>query len=284
MHFTKLQGLGNDFILIDGRGAGEVNWAELARQMGNRCFGVGADGLLVLLESASADFRMRIFNQDGTEAEISGNGLRCFVRYIVSQSLNRRDTLLIETMAGIRQVELIRRGAEVALIKAGMGKPIFKPADIPVAVEAGKGNMFDIMLGDYPLTIEGEDLGLNFVSMGNPHAVCFISIPVAEFPLSVLGPKVEKNPLFPRGTNFEIVYMHRSNRCDMRVWERGAGETLACGSGACAVAVAARLRGLAGDTLEIHLPGGVAEVYWDGLGEVWLTGPAETVFTGEWPR
>ncbi|MCL2150570.1 MAG: diaminopimelate epimerase [Dehalococcoidia bacterium] len=282
MYFTKLQGLGNDFVLIDAREPRGCDWADLARKICRRRFGIGSDGLLLLLGSQTADFRMRMFNPDGSEAEACGNGLRCLVRYIAANDLNQRDDLCIETMAGIRQAKLLGQGSQ-ALIKVSMGKPSFRPEDIPIANEASKGSLFDIMIGDYPLTAEGRDLKLNFVSMGNPHAVHFTTDPVAEFPLAALGPQVEKAALFPRGVNLEVVRMSGPGRCEMRVWERGAGETLACGSGACAAMVAARLHGLAGDNLELKLPGGTAEVSWDGQGEVWLTGPAEIVFTGEWP-
>lgn len=284
MNFTKLQGLGNDFVLVDGREVPKADWADLARRICAPHFGVGSDGLLVLLTSRTADFRMRMFNPDGSEAEACGNGLRCLVRYIEAKKLNSRSNLLIETMAGVRQAELIKRESRVALIKVSMGKPSFRPESLPVAVEAGKGGVFDIMTGDYPLAVGDQDLKLDFVSMGNPHAVYFTSIPVSKFPLATLGPNVDGNPLFPHGVNFEVVFMTGSDSCEMRVWERGAGETLACGSGACAVMVAARMRGLTGDTIKINLPGGVAEVSWNGQDEVWLTGPAEIVFTGEWPN
>ena len=283
MKFTKLQGLGNDFVLIDAREAPGEDWPGLSNKICERRFGVGSDGLLLLLDSRSADFHMRMFNPDGSEAEACGNGLRCLLRYIEEKGLNVRDSLLIETKAGVRQAKLVRQGGKVALIRVSMGKPSFEPGSIPVAAEPGRGKKLDIMLGDYPLRIEDRELHLNFVSMGNPHAVFFIPGPVAEFPLTQVGPKVEKNVLFPRGVNFEIVQVTGPGKCSMRVWERGAGETLACGSGACAVAVAAKLKGLAGDSLEITLPGGTAQVGWDGIGEVWLTGPAEIVFTGEWP-
>lgn len=284
MNFTKLQGLGNDFVLIDARNMPGISFAELAQRMCPRRFGVGSDGLLVLLSSPSAGFRMRMFNPDGSEAEACGNGLRCLVRYIAAKGFNQSDRFLIETMAGIRKAELIRQGSEVSLIKVSMGTPSFEPESLPVAAEAEQGRTFDIMIGDYPLTVDSVNLKLNFVSMGNPHAVYFTDTPISEFPLAAIGPKVEKNNLFPRGVNFEVVHMSGPDKCEMRVWERGAGETLACGSGACAIAVAARLRGLAGDVLKINLPGGLAEIAWDGQGEVWLTGPAEVVFTGEWPE
>lgn len=284
MRFTKLQGLGNDFVLVDARELGRKDWPKLAEAVCQRRFGVGADGLLLLLDSQVADFRMRVFNPDGSEAEACGNGLRCLVRYIAEQGLSSKDSLLIETIAGVRQARLVRRAGRVERIQAGMGKPEFAPDKIPMSAESGRGSLFDIMLGDYPLEVGGRKLRLSFVSMGNPHAVFFTGSPVSDFPLSRVGPLMQKNKLFPRGVNFEVAHVLNSESIEMRVWERGAGETLACGSGACAVAVAAQLIGLTGQRVEIKLPGGLAEVSWDGRGEVRLTGPAEIVFSGEWPE
>ena len=226
---------------------------------------------------------MRVFNPDGSEAEACGNGLRCFVRYLVTHGLVNGDTYLVETMAGGREARLIQDGSR-SLIQVGMGKPEFNPKNIPVAVETGKGKMIDIMLGDYPLEMAGKKLLLNYISMGNPHAVCFIDEPVADFPLKNIGPAVEKYKLFPHGVNFEVARVLSRNRIEMRVWERGAGETLACGSGACAVAIAAQLHGLSDSKVEISLSGGNCGVKWSKKEEAFLTGPAEMVFTGEWPE
>jgi diaminopimelate epimerase len=226
---------------------------------------------------------MRVFNPDGSEAEACGNGLRCFARYLVTHGLVTGDSFSIETMAGIREACLIQNGSQ-SLIQVGMGKPEFNPKNIPVAVQAGKGKTFDIMIGNYPLEMSGRKLLLNFVSMGNPHAVCFIDEPVADFPLKNIGPAVEKYKIFPNGINFEIARVISRTRIEMRVWERGAGETLACGSGACAVAVAGQLLGLCDPKVEIALSGGMTEVKWNKKEEAYLTGPAKTVFTGEWPE
>jgi diaminopimelate epimerase len=282
MKFTKMQGLGNDFVLVDARGLKIKDWSKISGVMCNRRFGIGADGLLLLVDSQSADFRMRMFNPDGSEAEACGNGLRCIVHFIVEHGLNLREVLFIETLAGVRQAKLIKQANTRDTIQVSMGKPEFAQDKIPVAIESGKGNLIDIMIGNYPLKIEEKDLRLNFVSMGNPHAVFIISDTVNDFPLLRIGPRVEKSAIFPRGVNFEVAQVTASNKVEMRVWERGAGETLACGSGACAVAVAAQLLNLVGKRVEIKLPGGSAEIYWDGKSEVWLTGPAEIVFTGNW--
>jgi diaminopimelate epimerase len=282
MHFTKLQGLGNDFVLVDARSK-ECNWAQLAKAMCRRHFGIGADGLLVLLPSEKADFRMRIFNQDGSESEACGNGLRCFVRYLLDNVVtNGAKEFKIETMAGVRQAKIIKEISE-NLIQVGMGQPEFNPAAIPVEADTSQGKMIDIMFGDWPLEVCGRQLKLNFVSMGNPHAVCFIDEKTVNFPLKSIGPIIEKHTIFPRGTNFEIARVLSRRKIEMRVWERGAGETLACGSGACATAIAAQLTGLSDDKVEILLPGGSAYVHWNKGNEALLTGPAEVVFNGEWP-
>jgi diaminopimelate epimerase len=283
MNFTKLQGLGNDFVLVDGRKSPGSNWAAFARMASDRRFGVGSDGVLVLLSSKTADFRMRMFNPDGSEAEACGNGLRCFARYLTEKNLAGSDKLLIETMVGLRRAEIVRNEGLAEGIKVSMGQPEFAPDKIPVAVRPSQGKLYGDMLGDYPLELGSQKLRLNFVSMGNPHAVQFTGLPLDEFPLDELGPLVEKDTLFPRRVNLEVARLTGPNKLEVRVWERGAGLTMACGTGACAVAVAAKLKGLTGSKVEIVLPGGRAEVAWNGLGEVFLTGPAEVVFTGDWP-
>ena len=280
MHFVKMQGAGNDFVLIDAR-ALERNWGKLARAMCHRYFGVGADGILLLLPSKVADFRMRLFNSDGSEAELSGNGLRCFARYVVENGMARGPEVRIETMAGVRVVQVHSRGGRISKIRVGMGVPRFAPAEIPVLIDAPVGRDGVSRVIDHPIEVGGRELKLTCLSMGNPHAVAFLDEPVGEFPLEEIGPRVEHHHLFPSRVNFEIVNIG-GDRVVARVWERGAGETLACGSGICAVAVAARLHGWIGDKVDIIQPGGTLTVEWDGHGEVFLRGPAETVFRGEW--
>lgn len=285
MNFTKLQSAGNDFILVEAANMTH-DWEQLALVICQRHFGVGADGLLLLIPSKTADFGMRVFNADGSEAEACGNGLRCLVKYAIDQGLANAkvDEVNVETIAGIRKARLIKQAGKVTKIQAGMGMPEFDTHKIPVLAGHGEGRLVGIKLTvDYPLTIEGEKLRLSFVSMGNPHAVCFQKQPVSQFPLSRLGPIIEKHELFPNRVNFEVASVISRKRIDVRVWERGAGETLACGSGTCAVAVVAQLLGFVDNPLSIKLPGGVLEVDWDRAGEVLLSGPAEIVFTGEWP-
>jgi len=283
MKFTKLQGSGNDFILIEADEA-RRDWSRLAVAMCDRHFGIGADGLLLVSPSKVADFKMRIFDPDGSEARACGNGLRCLVKYALEKRLIKAaPRMSVETISGVRKVELQGIGGKAANIKVDMGKPKFKASDIPVVIESGR-DLVDIksMLG-YPVTVEGTELLLNLVSMGNPHAVYFWQRPVSDFPLSQLGPKVEHLSIFPDRVNFEVARVVNQEQIEARVWERGVGETLACGSGACAITVAAQLYGYIGNKADIKLPGGVLQVTWDGAGEVFLSGPAEIIFEGEWP-
>ncbi len=283
MKFTKLQGSGNDFVLLEADES-RRDWAELAIAMCDRHFGIGADGLLLVLPSNKADFKMRMIDPDGSEAEACGNGLRCLVKYVLEKGLIKKTTrkMTVETIAGVRKAEAEGKERGVASIKVSMGEPKFGTGDIPVVIEPG-GELVDIkkMLG-YPLTIANTNLLLNLVSMGNPHAVYFWQHPVSEFPLSRLGPRVENLPIFPNRVNFEVARVISRREIEAQVWERGAGETLACGSGACAIAVAAHLYGYIDNKVDIKLPGGVLGVEWDGAGEVFLSGPAEIVFNGEW--
>ena len=325
MNFTKMQGAGNDFILVE---ASEINpdWPQMAVAMCDRHFGIGADGLLVLLSSHLADFQMHIFNPDGSEAEACGNGLRCLAKYVIDKGLLSRkiegakplqnlslplmirrysyhgegdkegevdkeflgkglaDTetqeILIETVAGIRKVKIYRAKGKPTKIQVGMGKPKLGAKDIPVVIEPGLVDIKPML--SYSITIGSKELLLNFVSMGNPHAIYFWQHPVSDFPLSQLGPEIEQHKIFPNRVNFEVANVISRQQIEARVWERGVGETLACGSGACAVAVAAQLLGYIDNKADIKLLGGTLEVEWDKVGEVLLGGPAEIVFTGEW--
>jgi len=296
MKFSKLQATGNDFILIDAR-TREEEWSKLARAMCDRHFGVGADGLILVQDSTSADLKMRIFNSDGSEAEVSGNGLRCFTKYAIEKGLNApissessrveprlhrgNRSLTIETLAGVRKVKAYTSRNNVNRVEVNMGLPQFQPDQIPVKVK------IDIPIAsgpilDYPLLIDGKKLTLSLLSIGNPHAVSFSSRPVSDFPLAEIGPKVERHPIFPQRTNFEVARVLSRGKIEARVWERGVGETLACGSGACAIAVAAQLSDYVETQVDIMLKGGTLTISWDRVGEVLLTGPVEEVFTGEW--
>ena len=282
MKFTKMHGAGNDYVYVDARSE-DRDWPELSRQMSDRHFGVGGDGLILIKNSDVADLRMSMFNADGSEAEMCGNGIRCFVKYAVDRGIvsDSVASISVETLAGIRQIATITEGDQVTGARVSMGTPILTPKDVPVKLESAGEYGSGPVLG-YPFQMEGHDFPLSFVSMGNPHAVTFIDTPVAEFPLLTVGPKVEHHAIFPNRVNFEIVNVNSRDHLTARVWERGSGETLACGTGACGIAVASILGGHTGNTVDITLPGGTLKVDWDGQGEVFLEGPAEEVFSGEW--
>ena len=282
MKFTKVQGAGNDFVLVEAKNS-RRDWSKLAVAMCDRHYGIGADGLLVILPTATNDFQMRIFNSDGSDGGISGNGLRCAVKYFVDEGKAKpgKKKISIETTTGIKTATVTRRAGKVVKVKAGMGEPRFAAAEIP-ALPGRNLDKIGPMIS-CPVIVEGKKLELHLVNMGNPHAVYFTDEPVADFPLASLGPKVERHKIFPERVNFEIARLLGDGQIEARTWERGAGETLACGSGACAITVAARLHGYIKDKANIKEPGGTLEVEWDGAGEVFLSGPAETVFVGEWP-
>lgn len=276
-----MHGAGNDFILVEATDD-TADWPQLTTAMCNRHFGIGADGVLVLLPSETVHFRMRIFNADGSESDVCGNGMRCMVRYFLDtrRRIADFDEICIDTRAGIRKARLVTTGNGKIEIQISMGKPSFGESDIPVKEGRCDIDINNMLSCSIPLF--GRELSLHLVSMGNPHAVCFIDTPVDDFPLSEAGPEITENEMFPSGINFEVVNSIDADSMKARVWERGVGETLACGSGACAVTVAARCQGMIENSATIILPGGVLSCEWDGLEEVLLSGPAETVFTGEW--
>jgi diaminopimelate epimerase len=283
MKFTKMHGAGNDYIYIDARDRDE-DWVQLSRSMSDRHYGIGGDGIILILESQVADLKMRMFNADGSEGEMCGNGIRCFAKYAIERGIAQpsKDGLKVETLAGVRTVVPFYQENRVSGARVSMGVPRLSPEDLPVSLDPSLGYLRGPVL-NYLFQVDGIKLPLTFVSMGNPHAVTFMSQLVREFPLHSIGPKVERHPMFPRRVNFEIVNDSGPNRFTARVWERGSGETMACGTGACAIAVAARLLGLSqGNKVDIKLPGGILTIEWDGEGEVFLEGPAEEVFSGEW--
>jgi diaminopimelate epimerase len=282
MKFTKMHGAGNDYVYIDARSENR-DWPELSRRMSDRHFGVGGDGLILIKGSDVADLKMSMFNADGSEAEMCGNGIRCFAKYAIDRGIvpTSAGSISVETLAGIRHITPIFEGGQVTGARVSMGAPILNPEQVPVKLESpgeyGTGPVLD-----YGFEMDGYDLPLNFVSMGNPHAVTFIDTPVADFPLHTIGPKVEHHAIFPNRVNFEIVNVDSPAHLTARVWERGSGETLACGTGACGIAVASMLSGHSNGSVDITLPGGTLKVDWDGEGEVFLQGPAEEVFSGDW--
>lgn len=286
MNFTKMQGAGNDFVMLKPDEENQ-DWSQMAQTMCDRRFGIGADGIILVLPSKIADIRMRIFNSDGTEAETCGNGLRCLAKYALVNNLVKSGSTQIsaETIPGVRKIKLEYNGSELTRIQVGIGVPKFAAKEIPLKTEPGKSKLLDITpILDYPLIIDENKLSLSFISMGNPHAVHFIENDVAEFPLLDIGPEVEHHPIFPKRINFEVARVINRQKIEMRVWERGAGETLACGTGACAVMVAAQFHNYVDNKVDMILPGGILNIEWDGRGEVFMSGPAEVVFKGDWPQ
>jgi diaminopimelate epimerase len=272
-----MQGAGNDFILVE-TGDMIIDWSAVSRVMCDRHYGIGADGLLLLVPSDIADFKMRIFNADGSESEMCGNGLRCMVRYYIDKVTTMKKTgkIRIETKGGIREAEY----SEYTEIKISMGKPLFMEDEIPV--KPGQCRVDIKQLPVCNISIAGNDYNLNLISMGNPHAVYFTDNRITDFPLYDIGPEITGDEIFPEGINFEVARVLDRDNIEARVWERGVGETLACGSGACAIAVAAILHEFTGNKVNVRLPGGILVVEWDSFDEVYLSGPAEMVYTGMW--
>jgi diaminopimelate epimerase len=278
MEFTKLQATGNDFIVIKAfpviasqAKQSNKDWSKLAQTVCNRHFGVGADGLLLILPSEKADLRLRVFNPDGSEAEACGNGLRCVAKHWAEKASSKIQSgkLTIETIAGIRNAEPLFVEGKVEQVRLSLGKPQFS---IPEQFKPEK----------MPLQINDKELALTFVSLSNPHAVVFIEEPVADFPLAEIGRKVEHHPAFPQRVNFEVVQVLDWHHLQARVWERGVGETLSCGSGAGAIAVAAHQHHYVDNRVEVIFNGGTLGIEWDGEGEVMLTGPVKRIFAGNW--
>ncbi|MFN8507241.1 MAG: diaminopimelate epimerase [Dehalococcoidia bacterium] len=276
MRVTKMHGLGNDYVYL--MPAADRDWPELSRRVSDRHFGVGSDGLILALPSAIADMRMRMFNADGSEAEMCGNGIRCVVKFALEEGLvdATKESVTVETLAGIKTLQVFRENGIVTAARVDMGPPNFDPASLPASVE-GPGPVIDL-----PVTVDGMDLRLTLVSVGNPHAIHYIDHDPASFPLERIGPQVENHPLFPRRVNFQVVQVVDRGHVKHRVWERGSGITLASGTSATAVAAASRLRGFTGDRVVDSLPGGDLVLEWDGKGSVFMTGPATRVFDAEW--
>lgn len=275
MNFTKMHGLGNDFIVVAGERALPEGVGELAIRLCNRFFGIGADGLVYILPSDVADFKMRIINSDGSEAEQCGNAIRCVSKYVYDNGLAASTSLTIETLgAGVQPVELeLGADGKVARVTVDMGRPILNGLDVPTTIDANP------VLG-HKVEVDGREFTFTAVSMGNPHCVIYVD-DAKSFDLATWGPKLEKHPLFPRKINVEFATVNTRDQVDMRVWERGAGPTLACGTGACATLVSSALNGLTGRKATISLAGGDLLIDWNESNDrVYMTGPAAVVFTG----
>jgi diaminopimelate epimerase len=294
MRFTKMQGLGNDYIYVDCfRNPVPHDLAGLSRKISDRHFGVGSDGLILIGPSDKADARMRMFNADGSEAEMCGNGVRCVAKYVYDHGLVRKPTLTIETGRGVLTLELQVSAGTVRQVRVDMGEPILEAAAIPTTLPGNPPTdvrlvlpeMTDIPLKVNPfLSLSTNPLRVTCVSMGNPHCVAFVD-EITDALVQFVGPQIETLPLFPRRTNVEFVKVNRPDDVTMRVWERGSGETLACGTGACAVAVAGVLAGRSQRQVVVHLRGGDLHLHWsENDNHVYMTGPAVEVFSGDWPE
>lgn len=266
VEFTKMHGLGNDFIVLDLRKRAVSNLAAIIKRLSDRRFGVGFDQALILKASRKADFRMDIYNPDGARVEMCGNGIRCLARYVWDRGLSKKGALDIETLAGI-----IRPEKKGRLIRVDMREPILEAGLIPARAKG--------IIINKPLKAGGKTFNITCVSMGNPHCVIFVD-DVLRFPVVKFGPLIETNPFFPKKANVEFVQVLNRKTLRMRVWERGAGETLACGTGASASVVAAHLNNLSDKKAQVLLAGGALSIEWAGDNHVYMTGPAEEVFTG----
>ena len=280
MKFTKMHGAGNDYVYINGYVYDDYDWPEISRKVSDRHTGIGSDGLIVAMPSSDADLKMKMFNADGSEGDMCGNGIRCLVSFAIDQGLISEDLTIknVETNSGILTVEPIFSNNKMSEAIVDMGKPIFDPDLIPVKVPSGANPVLQ-----YEVQVDGISMQLAFVSMGNPHAVLFLDEPVDDFNLGKIGPMVQALPIFPESVNFEIANILSPNHIKARVWERGSGLTMACGTGACAVAVAAHLAGFTETKVDLDMLGGTLNLQWDGLGtSVMMKGPVEISFYGEW--
>jgi len=275
-----MHGAGNDYVYINGYVYDDYDWPEISKKVSDRHTGIGSDGLIVAMPSSDADLKMKMFNADGSEGDMCGNGIRCLVSFAMDQGLISEDSTIknVETNSGILTVEPIFSNNKMSEAVVDMGQPIFDPDLIPVKVPAGANPVLQ-----YEVQVDGISVQLAFVSMGNPHAVLFLDEPVDNFNLGKIGPMVQALPIFPESVNFEIANILSPNHIKARVWERGSGLTMACGTGACAVAVAAHLAGFTETKVDLDMPGGTLNLQWDGLGtSVMMKGPVEISFYGEW--
>lgn len=274
MKFTKMQGLGNDYVYVNCMEQMVEDAAETARRVSDRHFGIGSDGLILICPSDKADFEMRMYNADGSRGEMCGNGIRCVGKYVYDYGLTDKTSLSVETLGGIKHLFLEVEDGKVSLVKVDMGPAILEPEKIPVTAEGSR-------VVDEPLQVDGKTFRMTCVSMGNPHAVIYVD-DVQGMDLEKTGPFFENHERFPNRINTEFAHVLDRNTVEMRVWERGSGETLACGTGACAVAVASILNGYTEDQVTVRLLGGDLKIEWDReTNKVYMTGPAEVVFDGE---
>lgn len=283
MKFTKMHGCGNDYVYVDCTKEVIPNISETAIRVSDRHFGIGSDGLILIKASDVADFEMDMYNADGSRGKMCGNGIRCVAKYVYDHGLTDKTTITVNTLSGIKTLKLTVEDGKVSKVRVDMGEPELIPAQVPVKASVlGLADDRREAIVAEPLEIKGRFYDITCVSMGNPHCITFIGEDVRDFPLEAVGPVFEKHELFPERVNTEFINVIDKDHLRMRVWERGSGETLACGTGACAVAVASYLNGFTGRSVDIELLGGHLEVVYDEkTNHVFMTGPATEVFSGE---
>ena len=274
MEFTKMQGCGNDYVYVNGFENKIDNPNKLSEIVSDRHFGIGSDGLIVINPSEKADFKMSMYNADGSEGKMCGNGIRCVAKYVYDNKMTDKTTITVETLSGIKTLELNVKNDKVETVKVNMGTPILLPKDVPVVSDKDK-------VVDEPIVIDDKEYRITCVSMGNPHAITFIEN-TDDLEIETIGPKFENNPIFPDRVNTEFIQVLDRNTVKMRVWERGSGETFACGTGACATVVACVLNGLTDDKVTVKLLGGDLFIEYNREeNTVYMTGPAKVSFTGK---
>ena len=274
MEFTKMQGCGNDYVYVNGFENKIDNPNKLSEIVSDRHFGIGSDGLIVINPSEKADFKMSMYNADGSEGKMCGNGIRCVAKYVYDNKMTDKTTITVETLSGIKTLELNVKNDKVETVKVNMGTPILLPKDVPVVSDKDK-------VVDEPIVIDDKEYRITCVSMGNPHAITFIEN-IDDLEIETIGPKFENNPIFPDRVNTEFIQVLDRNTVKMRVWERGSGETFACGTGACATVVACVLNGLTDDKVTVKLLGGDLFIEYNREeNTVYMTGPAKVSFTGK---
>ena len=279
--FTKMEGLGNDYVYIDCTNQELDNLSDLAKLVSNRNFGIGSDGLILIKKSKIADFKMQMFNSDGSEAEMCGNGIRCVGKFVYDKGLTKKEELKIETLAGIKTLKLNVENGKVKTVQVDMGEPILNEKEIPVKNAKKFKGKEEIAFYKVNLEADKDIKELTCISMGNPHGIDFVK-DVSSINIDKIGPVIENDLHFPKKVNVEFIEIVDKNNIKMRVWERGAGETLACGTGACASVVASILNGYTDRNVTVELLGGKLNIYWNKEdNHVYMTGPAKTVFEGE---
>lgn len=283
MKFTKMHGCGNDYVYVDCTKEVISDIAATAVRVSDRHFGIGSDGLILIKSSEVADFEMDMYNADGSRGKMCGNGIRCVAKYVYDHGLTNKTEITVDTQAGIKTLQLTVCDGKVSKVRVDMGEPVLIPQEIPVKASVlGLADDRRKAIVAQPFTVANSSYDITCVSMGNPHCITFIDEDVRSFPLEAIGSLFEKHELFPEGVNTEFVNIIDKEHLRMRVWERGSGETLACGTGACAVAVASYLNGFTGRKVDVELMGGHLEIVYDAAtNHVFMTGPATEVFSGE---